>query len=80
MSKPSILSTTIPYTKGWKATVNGEKVETLIVNEGFIGLPLAAGNSEVTFTYQTPFLVLGALLSLLGIGLLVVNHLFLNRY
>lgn len=80
MSEPSILSTTIPYTKGWKATVNGEKVETLIVNEGFIGLPLAAGNSEVTFTYQPPFLVLGAILSLVGIGLVVINQLFLNKH
>lgn len=80
MTEPSILSTTIPYTKGWKAEVNGEKVETLIVNEGFIGLPLEAGTSEVTFMYQPPFLVLGAILSLVGIGLLVVNHLFLNKY
>lgn len=80
MTKPSILSTTIPYTTGWKAEVNGEKVETIRVNEGFIGLPLKSGTSEVTFTYQPPFLLLGALLSLAGIILLVLNQLYWNKH
>ena len=80
MTEPSILSTTIPYTTGWEAEVNGKKVETILVNEGFIGLPLESGTSEVTFTYRPPFLLLGALLSLAGIALVVLNHLYWNKH
>lgn len=79
LSEPSILTTTIPYTKGWKAEVNGEKVETIQVNEGFIGIPLQAGPSNVTFTYQTPFLRLGIGASLLGLVLVIFNTLFWNK-
>lgn len=80
MTESSILATTIPFTQGWKAEVNGEKVDTILVNEGFIGLPLESGTSEVTFTYQPPFLILGAFLSLAGIILLALNHVFWNKH
>ena len=80
MTEPSVLATRIPFTQGWKAEVNGEKVETILVNEGFIGLPLESGTSEVTFTYQPPFLILGAFLSLAGIILLALNHVFWNKH
>jgi len=80
MAEASILSTTIPYTKGWEAEVNGEEVETIRVNEGFIGLPLESGTSAVTFTYQPPFLIMGAWLSLAGSIAFVANHVFWNKY
>lgn len=79
MSDPSILTTTIPYTKGWKAEVNGEEIETIQVNEGFIGIPLKAGTSNVTFRYKTPFLRLGAIISLIGLVLVLVNGFFWNK-
>ncbi|MEK6189394.1 MAG: YfhO family protein, partial [Carnobacterium alterfunditum] len=80
MAEASILSTTIPYTKGWEAEVNGEEVETIRVNEGFIGLPLESGTSTVTFTYQPPFLIMGAWLSLAGSIAFIANHVFWNKY
>ncbi len=80
MTESSILSTTIPYTEGWKAEVNGKKVETILVNEGFIGLLLESGNSAVTFTYQPPFLIVGAWLSLVGTIALAANYVFWNKH
>lgn len=68
------LVTTIPFSEGWKAEVNGESVETVKANIGFIGLSLNEGENKVTFTYQTPYLLAGSLISLLGIGLLALNH------
>ena len=46
-AKPSVLTTSIPYTSGWKAQVNGNKIETVKVNYGFIGIPLPAGNRKL---------------------------------
>lgn len=68
------LVTTIPFSEGWKAKVNGESVDTVKANIGFIGLPLNEGENKVTLTYQTPYLLAGSLISLLGIGLLALNH------
>ena len=78
-AKASVLTTSIPYTSGWKAEVNGKKVGTVKVNYGFIGIPLSAGESEVTLTYQTPFLKIGAVLSLSGLLLLFCNQRFWNK-
>lgn len=78
-AKPSVLTTSIPYTSGWKAQVNGKEVGTVKVNYGFIGIPLSAGESEITLTYQTPFLKIGAALSIFGLLLLFCNQHFWNK-
>lgn len=67
---PSVLVTSIPYTSGWKAQVNGEEVETVKANIGFIGIPLPAGEVEVQLTYRTPLLTAGMGVSVMGILLL----------
>ncbi|MBM6614542.1 YfhO family protein [Desemzia sp. RIT804] len=64
--KDTVLVTSIPYSIGWSATVNGEEVEPVKVNYGFIGIPLEAGESQVEFIYQTPFLKLGMTVSVIG--------------
>ena len=78
-AKPSVLTTSIPYTSGWKAQVNGKKIGTVKVNYGFIGIPLPAGESEITLTYQTPLLRTGAILSIFGFLLLFCNQRFWNK-
>ena len=78
-AKPSVLTTSIPYTSGWKAQVNGKKVRTVKVNYGFIGIPLPAGESEITLTYQTPLLRTGGILSISGVLLLFCNQRFWNK-
>ena len=78
-AKPSVLTTSIPYTSGWEAQVNGKKVETVKVNYGFIGIPLPAGESEITLTYQTPLLRTGGILSISGVLLLFCNQRFWNK-
>ncbi|MBQ7444621.1 MAG: YfhO family protein [Clostridia bacterium] len=41
------------YSKGFKVTVNGEKVETYSAG-GLLGVPLKAGTNEVLAVYETP--------------------------
>ena len=72
--KASVLTTTIPYTSGWQAEVNGKAIETLRVNEGFVGIPLEAGKSKIVLTYQTPLLKAGIAASSLGVLLLAANQ------
>ncbi len=77
--KPGILVTTIPYEKGWKATVNGENREIVQANIGFIGVPLNSGNSEIIFSYQNTYLKIGSVLSLIGILLLGLIHIIYRK-
>jgi len=61
------LVTSIPYSPGWEVRVDGETVDTEKVNVGFVGIPISAGEHTIEFSYQTPFLTTGALLT--GVGL-----------
>ena len=64
--EPALLVTGIPYTNGWTASVNGDSVDTIEVNNGFIGIPLSKGESHVSFAYHTPYLKTGFYVSVIG--------------
>ena len=63
----------IPYSKGWTAYVNGEKVPLERVNITYMGLKLDPGEYSVVLKYMTPGLTLGALISLISIILFIVD-------
>jgi hypothetical protein len=44
---------------GWRATVNGAEAPVYRANGAFRVVPVAAGRSEVTFTFQSDMLMLG---------------------
>ncbi|NLR09542.1 MULTISPECIES: YfhO family protein [Lactobacillaceae] len=68
----SILTTSIPYTPGWKLTVDGQATQTIKVNEGFVGARLKAGNHRIKLSYHTPGLRPGLGLTILGALILLV--------
>lgn len=57
--KASLVFFSIPYDKGWSATVNGEPVEVEKVNVGFMAVEVGEGDSVIRFNYETPGLVTG---------------------
>ncbi|CAM2891510.1 YfhO family protein [Levilactobacillus brevis] len=69
-SQASVLTTSIPYSSGWRLTVDGQAQATKRVNVGFIGARLAPGNHRIVLTYHTPGLRIGLFLS--GVGLLIL--------
>lgn len=56
----------LPYEDGWKAYVNGEKVEIHFVDEGFMAVPLEQGENTVQFIYNMPGKYIGIVLTLIG--------------
>lgn len=58
----------IPYAKGWSMKVDGIPTEIQKVSIGFIGVPLTEGVHTIELRFITPGLILGAILS--GLGLL----------
>lgn len=73
-----IVVTSIPFSKGWQAFVDGEIVPIERVNIGFIGIRIAAGSHNIEFSYRTPYLRMGAFISVLGL-LALSSYLLLYR-
>lgn len=54
----------VPYEGGWSATVNGESVDVEKVSIGFMAVRVKAGQvNEIEFTYKTPGLTVGLIIS-----------------
>lgn len=67
VNEKGILFLSIPHSPGWKAYVDGIKVQTMKVNIAFTGIIVDPGKHEVLLTYQTPYLVFSGILSLCGV-------------
>ncbi|WP_278414417.1 YfhO family protein [Lactobacillus taiwanensis] len=79
ISKDENLVTTIPYSNGWRAEVDGKDVKINRTLGVFIGLKMKPGKHSVVLRYQTPGLLIGALTSIIGIILLVIFNLYLKK-
>lgn len=68
----------VPWDKGWSATVNGEPVDIEKVNVGFMAVRVPAGSSEICFNYVTPGLWVGAAVTIFSL-LLFVGYVTVQR-
>lgn len=59
---------TLPYDKGWTAKQNGHAVPIRKAQNGFMAVDIKSGSGTVTLTFIPQGLLLGAGLSLLGLG------------
>ncbi len=57
--KESLVFFSIPYDKGWSATVNGKEAIIEKVNVGFMAVVVPEGDSVIRFDYETPGLITG---------------------
>ncbi len=79
----SLVFFSVPYDKGWTATVNGKPVEVEKVNVGFMAVPVGEGKSDIVFTYHTVGLDMGITVTLAAVGIailyLAVSRILINR-
>ena len=73
VDEDALLFLSVAYSSGWSATVDGEPVEIMRADLGFMALPLSKGAHEVVLTYRTPYLVEGAVLSGAGLVLAIAT-------
>lgn len=72
--KDGCLFTSIPYEKGWKAYVDGKRVEVKSINNAFCAIDISAGNHTVEFKYIPYGFVLGNIVTISSIGLLIALY------
>lgn len=80
VKQAGILTSSIPYAKGWSVTVDGKKQPVLQTNHAFVGVRLSKGTHQIRFNYTIPGLKLGVLLSLSGLFCLLLYFIFEKYY
>lgn len=76
---PTLLSYSIPYDEGWEAYANGDKLEVVKINGGFIGVEIPkAGQYGITLEYKSPGFDIG--FSISSITALVILGCFYKYY
>ncbi|GAX00624.1 YfhO family protein [Secundilactobacillus silagei] len=76
-NRKRILTTSIPYSKGWHLSIDGQPHSTQIVNTGFVGATIPRGTHRIRLTYRTPGLKAGLWLTIIGLLLAGVTGLWL---
>jgi len=69
----------IPYDKGFKIYVDGEKTDYEKVNMAFIGFKISEGNHYIKIQYTAPGKELGLTISGLGIILFLILNFYQNK-
>lgn len=63
LSKENLVFFSVPYEDGWSAEVDGVPVDIETVNIGFMAVCVPEGDHTITFTYKTPGLSTGLMIS-----------------
>lgn len=69
--EPAILFFSIPFDKGWKATVNGKDVELTMLNCGLTGLMTEKGLNTVELKFVPRYKKTGAYITLISLALFI---------
>lgn len=62
--RDGLLYTSIPQNGNWQASVDGTPVETVLVGDCMLALPLSAGSHTIRLTYRNAAFVLGVQISM----------------
>ena len=85
MERENLVFFSVPYHEGFTATVNGQKADIYKVNQGFMAVVAPEGLCEIKFTFTTPGLKLGLIVTLISIvliaiyiGVIIIKRIFCN--
>ena len=76
--KSGIMQLSVPFSSGWKASVNGKESPLFACGAGYMGLKLEPGENKIVLDYTTPFLREGLIVSLITLAAVVIC-VFLER-
>lgn len=78
-AEDGLLVLSVPYTKGWRAEVDGTPHDLIRTNGMFTGLYLEKGEHSLSLHYIPPGLFAGAVISVLGLLILVFSSIYRRR-
>ena len=72
LKEDNLVFFTVPYDKGWSATVNGKEVEVEKVSNGLMAVKAEAGDNEIRFNYMPQGFKLGIVISSFSLIVLAI--------
>ncbi len=78
LEKPELVFFSVPYSKGWTAEVNGKPADVERVSYGFMAVKADEGENVITFSYRTPGLYEGTIISI-GSAVLLLAFVLICR-
>lgn len=60
------------YSKGWNVYVDGQKVDTFISNNYFLGIYIEEGPHEIYMEYEVPYLNIGIITTIMGLTFFII--------
>lgn len=69
----------IPYEKGWSATVSGHEVPVHELYGGLLGIDVTAGTNDIELRYMTPGLIPSTIISIASVAAFCAWRAFENR-
>ena len=74
--KDTLLMLSIPYSTGWKAFIDGKEERILKGDLMYMAVPVSRGKHSIRLSYETPYLRAGAVMSFIGIIMLIMISYF----
>ena len=71
-----LLFVSLPYSKGFKAFINGNQTKIYQANIGYMAIIVPAGTSIIEFKYMTPGLNFGLILSIISLISVIILLVF----
>lgn len=71
--KEGLCFLSVPYSKGFQATIDGKTTQIRKADQGLMAVKVPKGSSEIVFTYEEPGLKIGIICSVLGVLLLILR-------
>lgn len=62
-----VVFTTIPYDKGWKAYIDGERVEIPTFKDAFLAIPVPKGKHTLKLVFLPQGIIVGSILFIISI-------------
>jgi uncharacterized membrane protein YfhO len=75
-----ILCLSIPFQKGWKATVDGKETDIFPINGCFMGINLSPGYHNIKLHYMNPYLIPGFIISLITLLIILICKIIKSIY
>ena len=79
VKEDGVLYMAFPYSDGYTIYVDGKKAEKLLLGKGNMGVELTGGDHEIMLEYHTPGLVIGIVVSGVGLILFVLICIYDSR-
>lgn len=65
--------TSIPYSKGWRVTVDGKKVKTSAIKDALLTFRVSKGKHIIEFKYLPPGIIPGTIVSIISLLLVIAD-------